>query len=80
MTEQEQQQAFMQELTMRLDQALNGEGTQFDDPDKKVGFILLVFPLQGIEGNCTISCNGLSREGVAHVLTEQGRLLTSQTH
>lgn len=56
----------MNALAKGLDDILNGE----DNPDPHVGFILMVFPLNGHEGRCNYIAKA-RREDVIVLLKEQ---------
>ena len=65
-------------IVNQVDKALNGSTVRPDDPDKPIGFILLMFP-RGVEvGGCTIANNGIAREDVIEILRMQSEKLAEQ--
>jgi len=60
----------MRAIAEMLDNTFNG---RVRGPDRKVGFILLVFPFGQEEGRCNYISNGASREDVVKLLEEQVR-------
>ena len=71
---------FVQTITDQLDKAFNGEKTQPGDLDKKVGFILIVFPIgpqeAGVSSNGVVSTNGVRKEDVTAILKQQADLFS----
>ena len=51
-----------------LDEAFNGEAR---GDDRKVGFVLLVFPFGSGEGRCNYISNGASRRDIVTMMKEQ---------
>lgn len=72
---------FVHQVTNQLDKAFNGPMTEPNDPDKKVGFILVVFPLgklpEGVASNGVVSTNGVRREDVIKILQQQAELFAT---
>jgi hypothetical protein len=58
----------MNKIAAFLDHLFNGE---LKGNDKKVGFILLVFPYGEAEGRCNYISNGADRKDVVVMLKEQ---------
>lgn len=58
----------MNRVAGALDEAFNGVAK---GQDRKVGFILLVFPFGANDGRCNYVSNGASREDIVIMLKEQ---------
>lgn len=58
----------MEDMTRALDRFFNGEDR---GPDRKVGFVLLVFPFGAGDGRCNYISNGADRRDVIVLLKEQ---------
>jgi len=58
----------MNAIARALDEALNGEAR---GKDRKIGFVLLVFPFEGHEGRCNYISNGGDRRDIVTLMTEQ---------
>ena len=67
-------QQFVQNLTAEIDKILNGDPVP-EPADKKVGFILMLFPLGVADAGGTITTNGLSQASVVQMLRVQADLL-----
>lgn len=67
-------QQFVQNLTVEIDKILNGDPVP-EPADKKIGFILMLFPLGVENAGGTITTNGLSQVSVVHMLRTQADLL-----
>ena len=67
-------QQFVQNLTLEIDKILNGNPIP-EPADKKIGFILMLFPLGVADAGGTITTNGLSQSSVIHMLRTQADLL-----
>lgn len=57
----------MKEITKALDQIFNGDAK---GPDRKIGFVLLVFPF-GEGGRCNYMSNGADRRDIVVMMKEQ---------
>ena len=58
----------MNTLARILDANFNGDAT---GKDRKIGFVLLVFPFGPVDGRCNYISNGASREDVVVLMKEQ---------
>lgn len=58
----------MRAMAQALDELFNGDAK---GPDRKVGFMVLVFPFGSGDGRCNYISNGASREDVIVMLKEQ---------
>lgn len=58
----------MQALARSIDEIFNGT---VKGPERKTGFILLVFPFHGHEGRCNYISNGADRRDVVAMFREQ---------
>jgi hypothetical protein len=58
----------MNTIARGLDRALNGDAR---GKDRKVGFVLLVFPYEGHEGRCNYISNGADRRDIVTLMKEQ---------
>jgi hypothetical protein len=58
----------MTEVVRTLDMIFNGK---VGGPDRKTGFILMVFPFDSHEGRCNYMSNGARREDVVVMMKEQ---------
>jgi hypothetical protein len=58
----------MQHVARQLDFRFNGPAT---GKDRKVGFVLLVFPYNGADGRCNYISNGADRRDIVVLLKEQ---------
>lgn len=71
---------FVEAITDQLDKAFN-PGSRPDSLDKKVGFILIVFPLgpqpEGTNAGAIVSTNGVRKEDVISILRQQSDLFAS---
>lgn len=65
---EEEYRATMESVVRGLDQIFNGQARGHD---RKVGFVLLVFPFGEKEGRCNYMSNGADREDVKTLLKEQ---------
>lgn len=63
-----QHHARMNAIASGLDQILNGETR---GRDRKVGFVLLVFPFGSDDGRCNYISNGAERRDVVTLMKEQ---------
>jgi hypothetical protein len=59
----------MQTIASALDEVFNGEGVK--GPDRKVGFVLLVFPFGADDGRCNYISNGADRRDIVTMFKEQ---------
>lgn len=50
-----------------LDELFNG---QVGGPDRKTGFVLMVFPFDNFDGRCNYMSNGASREDIVTLMKE----------
>ena len=80
-TQEEIQANFMKGVEFvvnQIDRALYGASVSPNDPNKPIGFILLMFP-RGVDiGGCTIANNGIAREDVINILRTQSEKLQEQ--
>lgn len=60
----------MIDLVGAIDQFLNGEAR---GPDRKLGFVLMVFPFGDGPGRCNYISNGVDRGDVVTLMKEQVR-------
>jgi len=58
----------MKALAKALDEIFNGES---HGPERKTGFVLLVFPFNDHAGRCNYISNGAAREDIVTLFTEQ---------
>ena len=58
--------AMMNEIGRALDQRFNP-----DEGDKRVGFVLLLFPYGNSDGRCNYLSNGADRKDIVKLLREQ---------
>jgi hypothetical protein len=58
----------MNVLARELDRVFNGDA---HGKDRKVGFVLLVFPYEGHEGRCNYISNGADRKDIVALFKEQ---------
>lgn len=58
----------MQKLAKAIDILFNGP---IEGPDRKTGFVLLVFPFNDHEGRCNYISNGADRKDVVTLMKEQ---------
>lgn len=58
----------MNVIAKALDKILNEEAK---GADRKVGFVLLVFPYEGHEGRCNYVSNGADRRDIVLLMKEQ---------
>jgi len=65
---EEQQREAMNAVARSLDQEFNGDAR---GSDRKVGFVLLVFPYEGHEGKCNYISNGARRDDIVVLFKEQ---------
>jgi len=65
----------MNRVAGALDEAFNGGAK---GADRKVGFVLLVFPFGEHEGRCNYISNGADRRDVATMLKEQAKRFEGQ--
>jgi hypothetical protein len=59
---------LMNKIAEVLDKILNGSAKR---KDRKVGFVLLVFPFEGREGRCNYISNGADRKDIVVLFKEQ---------
>jgi hypothetical protein len=59
----------MAAVAKALDDVFNGEGVK--GPDRKVGFVLLVFPFGADDGRCNYISNGADRRDIVTMFKEQ---------
>ena len=59
---------MMNGVAHALDEAFNGEAK---GKDRKVGFVLLVFPFGAEDGRCNYISNGADRKDIVTMLREQ---------
>jgi hypothetical protein len=59
--------AMMNAVARTLDQAFNGEAT---GADRKVGFVLMVFPFGSTDGRCNYISNGADRRDIVTLMKE----------
>lgn len=62
---EEQYHANMSAVAAAVDEFFNG-----DDPDRKVGFVLMVFPIAGFDGRCNYMSNGIDRRDIVTLMKE----------
>lgn len=67
---QEEYRGMMVGIASALDDMFNGEAV---GKDRKVGFVLLVFPYGEDEGRCNYVSNGARREDMVKLLEEQAQ-------
>lgn len=58
----------MNAIAEALDEIFNGQSLK---PDRKVGFILMVFPFDSTDGRCNYISNGVNRQDVVTLMKEQ---------
>lgn len=58
----------MNSVARALDSAFNGEAT---GKERKVGFVLLVFPFEGHDGRANYISNGAARRDIVTLFKEQ---------
>jgi hypothetical protein len=58
----------MNAAAQALDKAFNGDAK---GPDRKVGFVLLVFPFGAEDGRCNYISNGAGRSDIVTMMKEQ---------
>jgi hypothetical protein len=56
-------------IAQSLDEVFNGEGVK--GKDRKVGFVLLVFPFRDDSGRCNYISNGADRRDIVTMMKEQ---------
>jgi len=64
----EEYRRLMNTIAKVLDEAFN-DGAK--GKDRKIGFVLLVFPFEGHEGRCNYISNGADRQDVVTLMKEQ---------
>jgi hypothetical protein len=64
---EEQYRQQMQAVAQTLDEFFNGKA---GGPDRKTGFVLLVFPFEDHEGRCNFISNGADRRDVVVLMRE----------
>ena len=64
----EEYRRLMNTIAKVLDEAFN---TEARGKDRKIGFVLLVFPFEGHEGRCNYISNGADRKDVVTLMKEQ---------
>lgn len=74
---EEQYRAQMEAVASALDKAFNGDAK---GPDKKTGFVLLVFPYGDQSGRCNYISNGADRQDIIKLLREQANRFDEQTN
>jgi hypothetical protein len=65
----------MNKVAGAIDEAFNGTAR---GNDRKVGFVLLVFPFGADDGRCNYISNGASREDIVVMMREQIARFTGQ--
>ncbi len=58
----------MKRVVRAIDQTFNGD---VRGKDRKVGFVLMVFPFGSHEGRCNYMSNGAAREDIVTLMKEQ---------
>lgn len=57
----------MQKLARYLDRRFNGDAK---GPNRKTGFVLMVFPFEGFDGRCNYISNGADRTDIVVLMKE----------
>jgi hypothetical protein len=63
----EKYRALMNQVAVTLDKVFNGE---VKGKDRKVGFVLLVFPMETSDGRCNFISNGADRQDIVALFKE----------
>ena len=64
---EEQYHAQMTAVARSIDEFFNGDSK---GPDRKIGFVLMVFPFENFDGRCNYMSNGADRRDIITLMKE----------